>query len=105
MKQIIVLMLFSLSSTLISQIKFVPDDYSMVQHAINDSKDGDVIIVREGTYCQQINFKGKAITVASEFFLDGDTSHISKTVIDGMFLEDKTATMPKAIELIRMMRR
>ncbi|MCP4413848.1 MAG: hypothetical protein GY808_14915, partial [Gammaproteobacteria bacterium] len=27
--------------------------------------------------------KGKAITVASHFYLDGDTSHISKTIIDG----------------------
>jgi hypothetical protein len=39
--------------------------------------------VKEGTYLENINYKGKAITVASEFLLDGDTSHISKTIIDG----------------------
>ena len=37
----------------------------------------------ENTYYENINFKGKAITVASHFVLDQDTSHISKTIIDG----------------------
>lgn len=32
---------------------------------------------------ENINFKGKAITVASHFILDWDTAHISKTIIDG----------------------
>ncbi|MCB0316679.1 MAG: hypothetical protein KDH84_26070, partial [Calditrichaeota bacterium] len=36
-----------------------------------------------GTYPEQINFRGKAITVASHFILDGDTSHIAATSITG----------------------
>ena len=32
---------------------------------------------------RDISFKGKYITVASEFILDSDTSHISKTTING----------------------
>ena len=80
--------LFLLTSQITAQIKYVPTDYEIIQLAINDAQDGDTIIVEEGVYCQQINFKGKAITVASEFLLDGDTSHISNTIIDGMFLDD-----------------
>ncbi len=44
---------------------------------------GDTVLVAEGTYSENINFKGKAITVASQFILDQDTSHISATIIDG----------------------
>ena len=37
----------------------------------------------EDTYFENIDFKGKPITVASLFILDGDTAHISKTIING----------------------
>lgn len=83
MKRIFISILFFVASFVIAQIKHVPTDYEKIQDAIDDSKDGDVIIIEEGIYYQQINFKGKAITVASEFFIDDDTSHISKTIIDG----------------------
>jgi len=63
--------------------KNVPDDYETIQAAIDAAQDGNVVLVDEGTYYENINFKGKAITVASQFYMDGDTSHISKTIIDG----------------------
>jgi len=61
----------------------VPDDYETIQAAIDAAQDGNVVLVDEGTYYENINFKGKAITVASQFYMDGDTSHKSKTIIDG----------------------
>jgi len=61
----------------------VPDRYLTIRAAIDAAVDGDVVLVDEGTYYENINFKGKAITVASQFYMDGDTSHISNTVIDG----------------------
>ena len=61
----------------------VPDDYTTIQGAINAASDGNVVLVDEGTYYENINFKGKAITVASQFYMDDDASHISKTIIDG----------------------
>ena len=45
---------------------YVPDDYPTIQEAINGSLDGDTIIVRPGTYMENINFIGKAITLKSE---------------------------------------
>jgi len=66
-----------------SSIIYVPAHYGTIQRAINAAEDGDVILVDEGTYYENINFKGKAIIVASRLWFDGDTSHISKTIIDG----------------------
>ncbi len=61
----------------------VPDNFTTIQDAIAAAHDGNVVLVDEGTYYENINFKGKAITVASQFYMDDDTSHISKTIIDG----------------------
>jgi predicted GH43/DUF377 family glycosyl hydrolase len=61
----------------------VPTFVSTIQGAIDASNDGNIVLVEEGTYQENINFKGKAITVASRFLMDGDTSHISNTIIDG----------------------
>ncbi len=65
---------------------FVPTDYPQIQEAVNAADSGDVVIIEEGSYYQQFSFEGKAITVGSRFVLDQDTSHISKTIIDGSFL-------------------
>ena len=66
-----------------AQIITIPADFTTIQAGINAASDGDTVLVDEGYYFENINFKGKAITVASNFILDGDTSHISKTIIDG----------------------
>ena len=36
-----------------------------------------------GTYYENINLLGKSLIIASEYFISGDTSHISSTIIDG----------------------
>jgi hypothetical protein len=55
---------------------YVPDDYPTIQQAIDASQYGYTIIVRAGTYTENVDFDGKAVTLRSE---DGPEN----TVIDG----------------------
>jgi hypothetical protein len=64
-------------------LRRVPVSYETVQSAIDASYDGDTVLVTEGTYYENIRFRGKAITVASQYLIDGDTAHIDRTIIDG----------------------
>ncbi len=61
----------------------VPSEYSTIQGAINSSVNGDLVLIDEGVYYENINFTGKHITVASEFIIDGNISHIDNTIING----------------------
>lgn len=47
---------------------YVPDDFSKIQDAISNASviDGDTIIVRPGTYVENIDFLGKAIALKSK---------------------------------------
>jgi predicted outer membrane repeat protein len=61
----------------------IPKDYSSIQKGIENAVDGDTILVNPGTYHENINFQGKKIVLASHFILKGDTTKISKTILDG----------------------
>jgi len=65
--------LFSIGHT---AVIFVPDDQPTIQDAINAAAPGDTVIVRPGTYPENIDFLGKAIRVQSE-----TTAEV--TIIDG----------------------
>jgi|GEM_PF-2659968 len=56
----------ALTSFAIAATIFVPDDHSLIQDAINASYDGDTVIVRAGTYYENIDFREKKITVLGE---------------------------------------
>ena len=50
---------------LLTPVIQVPQDYDTIQEAIEAAEEGNVIIVSPGTYYENINFLGKAITVKS----------------------------------------
>ena len=56
---------------------YVPQDFNTIQEAIDASTDGDIVLVDQGTYVENINYHGKWITVKSVY---GPES----TIIEGM---------------------
>ena len=61
----------------------VPTGFPSIQEAIDSSTDGDVVVLDEGTYRENIDFAGKNIRIASMFAFTGERDAISGTVIDG----------------------
>jgi hypothetical protein len=54
----------------------VPSDYSTIQAAINAANEGDTVLVSPGTYYENVDYRGKAISVAS-------AAGANVTIIDG----------------------
>ena len=57
-----------------------PADFNNIQAAIDDSNDGDTIIVQPGLYMEHIRFYGKNITVINT--KPGDFNIVASTIID-----------------------
>jgi len=77
------LIAITMSSITMGQVINVPGDYQTIQEGISAAYTGDTVLVAPGIYDENINFKGKAITVASNYIMSGDTNYINHTVIDG----------------------
>ena len=60
-------LLFSSFNVFAQNTFYVPDDFSSIQSGIDGIQNGDTLIVRNGTYIENINFNGKAITLKSEY--------------------------------------
>ena len=59
----------------------VPDKYPTIQEAIDAANDGDVIVIQVGVYRENIDFKGKNITLRSTD--PDDPAIVGETIIDG----------------------
>lgn len=59
---------------------YVPDDHTTIQAAIIAAANGDLIIVRPGTYVENVDFLAKAVTVISE-------KGPARTVVDGNWVD------------------
>jgi len=76
--------LFSISVCLAETITVDDDglaDFDNIQDAINYSWDGDTVLVRPGTYYEDVYFNGRAITVTGEDPNDPDV--VERTIING----------------------
>jgi parallel beta-helix repeat protein len=60
----------------LGETRLVPQDYPTIQDAIDAASDGDTVVVRAGTYYENLRFCGKTITVRS-------ASGPESTIIDG----------------------
>jgi len=60
-------------------VREVPGGYPAIQNAIDASTSGDVILVSPGVYNENINYRGKAITVSSTN--PADLNIVSNTII------------------------
>lgn len=67
LKQLVVILSLGISiAPCIAQTTIhVPADVPTIQSAIDHASNGDTVLVAPGTYTENINFKGKAITVTS----------------------------------------
>jgi parallel beta-helix repeat protein len=84
----------------------VPADQRTIQGAINVANNGDTVLVAPGSYKENINFSGKAVTVtssggASVTIIDGgangsvvtfDTGETSAAVLNGFTVQNGSAT-------------
>ena len=61
----------------------VPNDYETIQDAINVSIDGDMIILDEGNYRENIIIDNKNIIIGSKYLTTGDELYIMTTRILG----------------------
>ncbi|NQT63567.1 MAG: T9SS type A sorting domain-containing protein [Candidatus Marinimicrobia bacterium] len=60
--------------------------FASLSHTIDFAWSNDTIIVDPGLYTENLDIQDKNLIVASRYFLTGDTSYISSTILDGGML-------------------
>lgn len=78
----------------------IPADFITIQEGIDNSTNGDTVLVHPGTYVENLTISGKNIVLASLYFIMGDTSYISQTIIDGSYSGNTIRLLSNSSSLI-----
>lgn len=73
---------FDLASPAMARIVNIPKEYPTIQGGIDAAMAGDTVLVEEGIYYERLNFRGKPITVASNYIFNGVYQTIVNTIIN-----------------------
>ncbi|MCB2199714.1 T9SS type A sorting domain-containing protein [bacterium] len=78
-------LVFTICFSLSASVLYVPSSFPTIQEAIHSSSTtlDDTILVEPGIYYESLTIDHKTLTIASRFIIDGDTSWIRQTAIDG----------------------
>ncbi len=61
----------------------IPEEFDYIQEGIDNSSEGDTVLVASGTYYEQLVLSGKSITLASNYLISKNLAEINQTIIDG----------------------
>jgi hypothetical protein len=80
-----------------AEILRVPSGFPSIQSAVEIASDGDTVIVGDGSYYEGLSLMGKNLVISSMIIEDGDTSHVSATIVDTSPLPEDSGCVIKAI--------